>query len=71
MNGNEPLVRVIEEVEYLLARRRRRAQERPRLTVVHGQHQMGTICLPGESIEGAHPHIPKERSRFIFPCRAS
>ncbi len=59
MNGNEPLVRVIEEVEYLLARRRRRAQERPRLTVVHGQHQMGTICLPGESIEGAHLSYPE------------
>lgn len=54
MNGREPFVRVVEEVEYLLARRRRRAQERPRLTVVHGYHQPGTICVPGESIESAH-----------------
>jgi hypothetical protein len=54
MNGSKPFVRVVEEVEYLLARRRRRAQERPRLTVVHGYHQPGTICVPGESIESAH-----------------
>ncbi len=54
MNGSESLVRVVEEVEYLLARRRRRAQERPRLVVVHGHCQPATICLPGESIESAH-----------------
>ncbi len=59
MNGSEPLVRVVEEVEYLLARRRRRAQERPRLTVVHSHHQPGTICLPGESIESAHLSYPE------------
>jgi hypothetical protein len=60
MNGSEPLVRVTEEIEYLLARRRRRAQDRPRLTVVHGHHQPGTMCLPGESIESAHLSYPDQ-----------
>jgi hypothetical protein len=59
MNGREPLGRVVEEVEYLLARRRRRAQERPRLVVVHGHHQPGTICLPGESIDRCHLRFPE------------
>jgi len=51
MNDSGPLGRIVEEVEYLLARRRYLAQERPRLEVVHGYHQPGTICLPGETIE--------------------
>lgn len=59
MNGREPLIRVVEEVEYLLARRRRREQERPRFVVVHGYHQPGTVCLPGESIESAHLSYPE------------
>jgi hypothetical protein len=59
MNGSEPLVRVVEEVEFLLARRRHRAQERPHLVVVHGHHKPGTICLAGESIESANLSYPE------------
>ena len=51
MNDNELLGRVIEEVEYLLARRKWKAQEHPRLVVVHGHHQPETVCRPGETID--------------------
>lgn len=59
MNDKEPIVRVVEEVEYLLTRRKRRAQERPRLEVVHGYHQSGTICVPGETIDGCFLRFPE------------
>jgi hypothetical protein len=69
MNGNEPLFRVAEEVEYLLARRRLRAQEHPRLVVVHGHHRPGTICLAGESIEEVHLSYPERE--IPIPVRLS
>jgi hypothetical protein len=59
MNGREPLLRVVEEVEYLLARRKRRAQERPSLVIVHGYHQQGTLCVPGETIDRCHLRFPE------------
>ena len=59
MSGNEPNVRIVEEVEYLLARREWRAQQQPRLVIVHGQHNAGTICAPGETIEGCYLQFPK------------
>jgi hypothetical protein len=65
MNGNEPIASVVEEVEYLLARRQRRAQERPRLEVVHGHHQPGTICIPGETIDRCYLKFP-DREIPIF-----
>jgi hypothetical protein len=58
MNCSQPLARVVIEVEYLLARRKLRAQERPRLVVVHGHHQPETICVPGETIDGCHLRFP-------------
>lgn len=69
MNDNEPLARIAEEVEYLLARRRWRVRERPRLVVVHGHHRSGTICLPGESIEGALLLYPAQQ--MPVPVRLS
>lgn len=55
MKGRQPL---IEEVEYLLARRRLRERERPRLVVEHGYHNSGTICVRGETIENCHLRFP-------------
>ena len=59
MSASERFIRIVEEVEYLVARRRRRAQERPRLVVMHGYHQPGTICVPGETIERCHLRFPE------------
>lgn len=58
MNGNEPLERIMEEVEYLLARRRLRAQERPRLVVVHEQRTPSATCSPGETIDRCYLQYP-------------
>jgi hypothetical protein len=58
MSGNEPLGRIMEEVEYLLARRRVRAQERPRLVVVHEQRQPSAECSPGEIIDRCYLQYP-------------
>jgi hypothetical protein len=51
MNGNVQLQPIIEEINYLLAKRRQRLVERPRLIVVHGHHQAVRDCVPGETIE--------------------
>ncbi len=50
MRTSEPLRPVIEEVEYLLAERRLLATEGPHFIVTHGNHEHGTLCLPGETV---------------------
>jgi hypothetical protein len=50
--------RIVTEIEYRRARRKHWAKERPRLVVVHGYHQPGTVCLAGESLEGAQLSFP-------------
>lgn len=59
MNG-ESVRRIVAEVAYRCARWRYRAQRRPRLVVVHGFHQPGMICLPGETIESARLSYPDQ-----------
>lgn len=51
MRTSEPLRPVIEEVEYLLAERRLLAAEGPHFIVTHGNHEHGTLCMPGETLE--------------------
>ena len=51
MSGREEFRPIVEEIDYLLAERRQRAVERPRLIVVHGHHQPETDCLHGETVE--------------------
>lgn len=51
--------RIVAEIEYRRARRRHWAKERPRLIVVHGYHQPGTVCLAGESLEAAQLSFPE------------
>jgi hypothetical protein len=51
MKSRDELRPIVEEIDYLLAKRRWRAVSRPRLVVVHGHHQPETYCLPGETVE--------------------
>ena len=51
MRNREGIRRIVEEIEYLLAKRKLRAMERPRFLVVHGHHQPETTCLHGETVE--------------------
>ncbi|MFP5206429.1 MAG: hypothetical protein ACLGSH_13820 [Acidobacteriota bacterium] len=51
MRNSEEVRRTVEEIEYLLAKRKLRTVERPRFVVVHGHHQPGTACHGGETIE--------------------
>ena len=43
--------KVVEEIEYLSAKRTQFSSAKPRLVVVHGGHQPLTKCLPGETVE--------------------
>jgi hypothetical protein len=61
MNGNEPLARIVEEIEYMLARKRHREQERPYLEIMHSHHQPGTVCVPGETIDYCHLRFPQQQ----------
>jgi hypothetical protein len=51
MKDNEGIRRLVDEIEYLRAKRAQMAGAIPRLVVVHGHHQPGTDCLPGETVE--------------------
>jgi hypothetical protein len=47
MKANERLKPIVEEIEYLLAKRRQLAAERVNLILDHGHSQIGTKCLYG------------------------
>jgi hypothetical protein len=49
--SNSGLREVVAEIEYLRAKRTQAAFARPRLVVVHGEHQSRTKCLAGETVE--------------------
>lgn len=49
--SNSGLREVVEEIEYLRAKRAQVASTNPRLVVVHGEHQPLTKCLAGETVE--------------------
>ena len=52
MRTDDRYKRLIEEVDFLLARRRQLRTEGPHFIVVHSGHESGAIgCLPGETIE--------------------
>jgi hypothetical protein len=51
MSDKKELRPIVEEIDYLLAERKQRAMECPRIVVVHGHHQPETDCLPGETVE--------------------
>ncbi len=53
MNTDARNARLAVVVDYLIAKRRLSFVP-PRLVIVHGHRQPGTLCLPGESIEGAY-----------------
>lgn len=53
MRDREELRRIVEELDYLMAKRRQRAGECPRFVVIHGHHQPGTDCLHSETVEKA------------------
>jgi len=57
--NRDSIQRIVMEIEYRRARRRHRAQERPRLEVVHGYHRPGTFCVPGETIECSLLRFPE------------
>jgi hypothetical protein len=58
---------IVEELEYMRAKRAQVANARPRLVVVHGHHQAAKNCLPGETIEQVYIAV---QSR-AFPLRLS
>jgi hypothetical protein len=51
MNDNNGIQQIVDEIEYMRARRTQMANAIPRLVVVHGHHQAVKDCLPGETIE--------------------
>ena len=50
---SDSIRRIVEEIEYLSAKRAWRSEARPRLIVSHGHHKAVKDCLPGETIERA------------------
>ena len=54
MSDNNSLKRIVEEIEYLCAKRMQGMEKHPRFVVVHGHHQPGTLCLQGETVERAY-----------------
>jgi DNA-binding response OmpR family regulator len=78
MSDREELRQIVEEIDYMLAERRRRAVERPRIAVVHGHHQPETDCLHGETVEQVYlafgtREVPLHLSPtglLIFDCLA-
>ncbi len=46
-------LRLVVAVDYLIAKRHSSFM-RPRLVMVHGHHQPGGACVPGETLESAH-----------------
>ena len=55
-------------VDYLIAKRQSSFVP-PRLVIVHGHRRPGTVCLPGESIDGAH--LQYSTSDMVVPVRLS
>jgi hypothetical protein len=53
MKSIERLNAIVEEIDYLLAKRKQIAAERINLTLVHGHHRPRTECLYGETVEQA------------------
>lgn len=53
MRGDDGCARIVEEVEYLIEKQRRRNRERLRLVVEHGYHLPGAPCTCGETVEQA------------------
>jgi hypothetical protein len=51
MNDNDGIQQIVEEIEYLRAKRAQTANAILRLVVVHGGHEAVKDCLPGETIE--------------------
>lgn len=51
---DDVILRVVEEIQYLRAKRAWIARARPRLILVHGHHRAMKDCLPGETIEQAY-----------------
>jgi hypothetical protein len=51
MNDDDGIKQIVDEIEYLRAKRAQMANVTPRLVVVHGYHQAVKDCLPGETIE--------------------
>ena len=60
MKYRDALMNVVEEVEYLLAKRRQSALEQLHLVIVHGHHRPGTKCMPGETVEQTILATPSE-----------
>jgi hypothetical protein len=65
--NDDAIHRIVEEIEYLRAKRARMAGARPRLIVVHGHHQAVNDCLPGETIEQACFSVSSD----VIPLRVS
>ncbi len=53
MSNDYGIQRIVEEIEYLRAKRMRDADAIPRLVITHGHHRAVQDCLPGETIEQA------------------
>ncbi len=51
MRTDDALRPIISEVEFLLAERRQFASEGPHFIVTHGNHKLGSLCAPGETVE--------------------
>jgi hypothetical protein len=67
MKNNEGIRRLVDEIEYLRAKRAQMAAAIPRLIVVHGHHQPEMNCLPGETVE----QISLSVRSNIIPLRLS
>lgn len=60
MRNNDGIRCIVDEIEYLRARRQQVAQLTPRILLVHGSHFPGTGCQPGETVEQAYIRVGKD-----------
>jgi hypothetical protein len=51
MSDDHGIQRIVEEIEYLRAKRMRHVGAMPRMVIVHGYQQAVRDCLPGETVE--------------------
>lgn len=54
MSDDYGIQRIVDEIEYLRAKRARHEGAVPRMVIAHGHQQAVRDCLPGETIEHAH-----------------
>jgi hypothetical protein len=67
MSDDHGIRRIVEEIEYLRAKRAQNAGVLPRMVIAHGHQQAVRDCLPGETIEQVSIAVRSQ----VIPLRLS